>query len=371
MRQKWIASTFSLPSFPQFGRLKLSLFNLFSRSSRSGSPSSSTNGGSRLERLKIGARLHGLGLQRFGAFILGGLRKVASITLSVFLGTGSKTIEDDLGSLTAFQRWKRMYRPLTPLGIQLRRSRKLLTPSRPYLLEVIAGSGFDVGGFIAFLIFLAVIGIYLRMLWPTIQNAAGLIGLGHGSSTFSKTAAASAPSGARSNPLVDGISSGPTATATPEFVTATMAPTITPYPTATGLPATVTPTPAYQSVHVLYSYYNPDLGGVNCHSANWDGSKCADTTASGIKWSEYMGRGVAIAPSWYNAGLGYGSILRVVAPDAIAGDYTVIDLCSGCEANNWPDRQYRLDFLDDRQRLTWAYPVDLLIINVVQPAEVP
>ena len=72
---------------------------------------------------------------------------------------------------------------------------------------------------------------------------------------------------------------------------------------------------------------------MNCHSANWDGSHCADTTASGIRWSEYIGRGVAIPPSWLEAGIGYGSILRVIDPSTIAGDYTVIDLCSHVRAN--------------------------------------
>ena len=167
------------------------------------------------------------------------------------------------------------------------------------------------------------------------------------------------------NPLAAAISSGPTAAATPDFVTATMAPTVTPYPTVQA----PTATPSYQEVDVAYSYYNPELGGINCHSANWDGSHCADVTASGIRWSEYIGHGVAIPPSWLASGLGYGSVLRVVEPSSIAGDYTVIDLCSMCEVTYWPDGRYRLDFLDRSQRLTWAYPVRLLIVAIVKPLE--
>lgn len=152
----------------------------------------------------------------------------------------------------------------------------------------------------------------------------------------------------------------PASTSTPERVVVEIMPVvITPTPQAT---AAVTPTFApgyYQTVDVLYSYYNPALGGVNCHTDNWNGSTCADTTASGIRWSEYLGKGVAIPPSWKAAGIGYGSVFHVLEPAALVGDYTVVDLCSGCEANIWPDGMYRLDFLNDRQLLSWAYPVKI------------
>lgn len=113
---------------------------------------------------------------------------------------------------------------------------------------------------------------------------------------------------------------------------------------------------------VGYSYYDPSLGGINCHSANWDGSKCADTTASGIKWSDYMGRGVAMAPSWL-AQLGYGTVIYVTSPTVLVGYYTVVDICCGCEATNWADGRFRMDFLDVSQKLQWAYPVKFFFVS--------
>jgi len=133
---------------------------------------------------------------------------------------------------------------------------------------------------------------------------------------------------------------------------------------------TTTPIPNldYLPIYTVgYSYYNPDLGGVNCHVDNWDGVKCADTTASGISWRDYVGRAVAVPPSWVCQGLGYGSIVEVLSPDSIRGEYLVVDLCAGCEAYNWEDRTWRIDFLDTGQRLTWAYPVDLRFVSVVPP----
>jgi hypothetical protein len=120
---------------------------------------------------------------------------------------------------------------------------------------------------------------------------------------------------------------------------------------------------------VAYSYYNPALGGINCHSANWDGIACADVTASGIRWTEYMGQGVAVPPSWLGV-LGYGTVISVLDPAPIARQYTVIDICCGCEAGNWDDRRWRLDFLDDKQRLEWASPLRFVINSRTAPENV-
>ena len=216
--------------------------------------------------------------------------------------------------------------------------------------------------------FLVVIVVYLRMLWPTIQNAASLFGIGAASRTFNGPRVSGNPSGpvGSNNPLSDAISSGPTATVTPApEITATPYPTYTPYPSPT-IEAAPTEFNGGQVYDAAYSYYNPDLGGTNCHSANWDGSRCADTTASGIRWSQYIGHGVALAPEWL-AVLGYGSVIKVISPDVIAGDYAVIDMCQGCSGQLWPDHQVRIDFLDTAQRLQWAYPVKFKIVSVVQP----
>jgi hypothetical protein len=154
----------------------------------------------------------------------------------------------------------------------------------------------------------------------------------------------------------------------PITITPSVTPTsATPTPTITlSADTAVTPSPQYQTLDFLYSYYYPPLGGVNCHSNNWTGSTCADTTASGAHWSDYVGRGLAVPPSWFKAGLGFGSIVRVLSPDVLAGDYTVIDICCGCEADNWTDGQFRFDFLDDAQKLQWAYPIHAEIFNLVK-----
>ena len=146
--------------------------------------------------------------------------------------------------------------------------------------------------------------------------------------------------------------------------TNTPQPTYTSTPRPTDNPQTKTP---YANVyHIAYSYYNPNLGGVNCHTANWTGSRCNDTTASGIKWSDYLDRGVALPPSYLQV-LGYGSRILVTSPDPMKGIYTVVDMCCGCEAANWKDNTYRLDFLSLTQKLTWAYPVTFQVLDYVPP----
>ena len=157
------------------------------------------------------------------------------------------------------------------------------------------------------------------------------------------------------------------------IVAATDAPTVVASATPTLVPtAVVTPTSEYKTdvLEVRYSYYNPDLGGVNCHTANWNGYSCADTTASGIPWRAYVGKAVAVPPSWLGI-VSYGSVLRVLEPDPIKGDYVVIDICNWCETNYWPDHTWRLDFLDTAQRLPWAFPVKVVFVSVITPTPVP
>jgi hypothetical protein len=149
------------------------------------------------------------------------------------------------------------------------------------------------------------------------------------------------------------------------FSTATIIPSATPVFVRSATPSLV-PSATSQVYKVGYSYYNPSLGGVNCHTANWDGVRCADVTSSGIRWSDYMGRAVALAPSWLRV-IGYGTVLHVSSPAPMVGDFTVIDMCCGCEAANWSDNNFRVDFLALKQALQWNYPVVFFIKSFVSP----
>ncbi len=141
----------------------------------------------------------------------------------------------------------------------------------------------------------------------------------------------------------------------PPLVSPTMTPTVAPTVAPTMTP-TVTPTMTPMIYTYAYSYYYPALGGVNCHPDNWDGDTCADITASGVPWSAWLGRGVAIPYSLVDY-LPYGSVIRVLSPVEIAGDYTVVDLCPLCDH---PSGARYLDFLDTAQRLPWGTPVDVV-----------
>lgn len=118
----------------------------------------------------------------------------------------------------------------------------------------------------------------------------------------------------------------------------------------------------YRSQHeFLFSYYYPPLGGVNCHPDNWINNTCKDTTASGQKWSSYMGAGIAIHPDWLDE-MPYGTQIIVSSPSEIAGTYTVIDLCGGCLING----NYYFDFLEPSMPsgLSWSVPVRWSVIRV-------
>ena len=125
----------------------------------------------------------------------------------------------------------------------------------------------------------------------------------------------------------------------------------------------VTPTPEIKineniDVYKLgYSYYYPDLGGVNCHSNNWDEEnfRCSDITASGKSWRENMYRGVALHYDMLRD-IPFGTNIKVVSPEEIKGWYEVIDICPGC-GPRYEGQTYFIDFLDDRQRLAWGQEV--------------
>lgn len=123
---------------------------------------------------------------------------------------------------------------------------------------------------------------------------------------------------------------------------------------------------------VLFSYYYPDLGGVNCHEDNWVNGQCKDVTASKVVgWREYLGKGIAIHSDMYSQ-IPYGSQIYVVSPPQIAGIYTVVDLCCGCKNQNG----YYFDFLFTSmpQGLGWSYNVDFVVTRYgwdVQLIDVP
>ncbi len=139
--------------------------------------------------------------------------------------------------------------------------------------------------------------------------------------------------------------------------TPTLTPTMTMIPT---MKPTATMTPTNTKVppeKFLFSYYDPDMGGVNCHPDTWildkDGacSLCKDTTASGLTWRDKFGRSVAIP---YSMGA-LGGILRVVDPEVLRGYYVVIDYCPACDK---PEGRY-IDFLlgGMPDGITWSWPV--------------
>lgn len=107
-----------------------------------------------------------------------------------------------------------------------------------------------------------------------------------------------------------------------------------------------------------YSYYFPPFGPPNCSEANWDGSTCAAVLASGIRWRDYLGVGVAVPVQW-RADMPLYTKLKIYTPDKIAGVYTVIDYCGGCIKGDY----VYIDFLDNVQRLQWTTP---LLIEVLR-----
>jgi hypothetical protein len=114
--------------------------------------------------------------------------------------------------------------------------------------------------------------------------------------------------------------------------------------------------------YVHFSYYFPDLGGVNCHIDNWVNGHCKNVTASHVVgWREYMRKGIAVHPDMLSA-LPFGSMLYVTQPPEIAGYYTVVDLCGGCLING----NYYFDFLFDSMpsNITWSVPVNYGVIRI-------
>lgn len=193
------------------------------------------------------------------------------------------------------------------------------------------------------------------------------------------------------NPLlkIAGVRSAPSATFTPTFVptpppssfyassenfapspvavaentSSPIAPqsTLTPYPTQTPYPTFIPYHVGYTRA-VGYSYYWPPFGPPNCSDENWkpEFSICEDATRSGERWTQWIGRAVAIPVEWVEE-IPMLSLIRIYAPPyEMAGDYLVIDTCGRCVT---PNGTY-LDFLDNRQRLPWTYPLMMEVVCI-------
>jgi hypothetical protein len=145
----------------------------------------------------------------------------------------------------------------------------------------------------------------------------------------------------------------------PAVAVAQIQPTFTPFPTYTPYP---TQRPIFGEVLAVgYSYYWPPFGPPNCGPENWhaDINYCDDMTASGLKWSQYIGVGVAVPVQW-REDIPLGSTIRVRSPKEMIGDYIVLDYCGGCIK---PEGHVYFDFLDNRMRLAWTVP---LLVEVIK-----
>lgn len=145
-----------------------------------------------------------------------------------------------------------------------------------------------------------------------------------------------------------------------ELSVADIMPTFTPYPTLTPYPTQLKRSALGRVFAVGYSYYFPPIGGINCHPDNWVDNYCLDITASGLRWSEYIGRGVAIPIQWADD-IPLLSVLRVLDNVIMAGDYVVLDYCGDCIKS---EGHVYLDFLDNRPRLNWTVPLLIEIVSV-------
>lgn len=143
-----------------------------------------------------------------------------------------------------------------------------------------------------------------------------------------------------------------------------LTPAFTPTVTPTPFP-TIAPYSAYipvgKLVAVGYSYYWPPWGPPNCSDANWHEKEnyCDDTTASGLPWSQYVERAVAVPYEWRDV-IPLQSIIRIHSPEIMRGDYLVIDYCGDCIKK---EGHIYFDFLSSRQILAWTVPMMAEVIT--------
>ena len=140
--------------------------------------------------------------------------------------------------------------------------------------------------------------------------------------------------------------------------------TYTPLPTSTPYPVQVRPYSLGYVYAVGYSYYWPPYGPPNCSDENWkaEWNICEDTTASGEKWTLWIGRGIAVPIQWRDD-IPLMSVVRITGNIAVQGDYTVIDYCGRCIKD---DGFVYVDFLSNRQVLPWTVPLLMEVIYVAE-----
>lgn len=200
---------------------------------------------------------------------------------------------------------------------------------------------------------------YGRILWPTIENALSLFGIGHPSALYRSThPQAAAPAPVSNNPLIDMVSTRPEPVVPAEPLYAGVQKSqdwvslaSTPTPLAAAAPVSdYAPTMVF-----LYSYYNPKLGGINC--AEWDDAAqdCRSRLANGEDYHINFGVAVACIPD-----IALGSVIEVIYPENLAGEWICKDR-GGAIVGNY------IDFLDVAQRYAWSG----VVVARVHPPAVP
>lgn len=141
------------------------------------------------------------------------------------------------------------------------------------------------------------------------------------------------------------------------FAQSTPTPTTAPTQEPTPIPTNKPPIETYRAVG--YSYYYPPFGPPNCAPQNWDDKNalCDDVTASGEKWSDWLGKGIAIPVQWKDD-VPLMSTIRVHTPKILQGDYTVIDYCEDCIKDGY----VYVDFLSRNWVVKWTTPILIEII---------
>lgn len=208
---------------------------------------------------------------------------------------------------------------------------------------------------------------------------AGFLGMNNPLDNFMKGSSSSSGISLTSTPLPDypllvpqsfyasseGQSLSGTQTALPLLINPPTAqylqPTMTSYPTFTPYPTQIKKSVLGEIYAIGYSYYFPAWGGVNCHPDNWiDNSYCKDTTASGLPWTQYIGKGVAVPYEWRDK-LPLLSVIRVLDNVVMQGEYLVVDYCGDCIKE---EGHIYFDFLDNRQRLAWTVPLLVEVVSI-------